>query len=125
MVLSFGLGVSVAINSIIGIPNLRQWSGILDLGEIKLTAHSMKVKFSLNYKLTPQGLPDTVSFTLDDFAQPHQEMANNAAVLLANITITLEIVTEGTKSKIPDTCMVKYMVQNGALECTVDTAHIL
>ena len=66
-----------------------------------------------------------ITFTLDDFTRPPQGMANNVVALLSNIITSLEVVKDETPSVLPAICMVKDVVKNGALQRTVDTAHLL
>ena len=58
--LSFGLGVDVAVNSIVGLPTLRQWGGTLDFNTNKFVATKLNRQFPLYYEPTKQGLPQCV-----------------------------------------------------------------
>ena len=68
--LFFGLGADVAVNSIVGLPTLRQWGGNLDFGNNVFVAPKLKCKFPLHYEPTKQGLPPTVMFDKNSFIRP-------------------------------------------------------
>ena len=70
MILSFGLGAGVAVNTIIGLPTLRQWGGSIDLGLNRLTAPALKIKFQLHYEPTKLEIPIGVEFERKDFIRP-------------------------------------------------------
>ena len=53
-VLSFGLGSDVPVNSLIGIPTLRQWGGVFDFGENKFVARSINNK--IHYDMNPRSM---------------------------------------------------------------------
>ena len=55
--LSFGLGVDVAVNYIVGLPTLRQWGRTLGFNTNKCVASKLNRQFSLHYEPTKQGLP--------------------------------------------------------------------
>ena len=59
--LSFGLSVDVAVNSIVGLPTLRQWGGTLDFNTNKFVVTKFNRQFPLHYDPTKQGLPQLVS----------------------------------------------------------------
>ena len=84
-VLSFGLGVDAAVNSLIGLPTLRQWEGVFDFGENNFVARSINTKFPLCYKPTKHGLPASAEFTDTDFNRPIQGDGENAVILLTNL----------------------------------------
>ena len=47
VVISFGLGANVAVNSIIGLPTLRQWGGLLEFCSNKFVAPAINTGFPL------------------------------------------------------------------------------
>ena len=50
--LFFDLGANVAVNSIIGLPPLRQWGGNLDFGNDTFINPNINNKFPLDYEPT-------------------------------------------------------------------------
>ena len=50
--LSFGLGSDVAVNSILGLPTLRQWGKILNFADNKFLAPKLNKQFPLHYEPT-------------------------------------------------------------------------
>ena len=84
-ILSFGLGEDVRVNSIIGIPTIRQWGGVFDFGSSTFIAKSLNTKFALQYETTAQGLPAGVSFTSRDFIRPHSNMAQLGEALVSSV----------------------------------------
>ena len=81
--LSFGLGADVTVNSIIGLPTLRQWGGVFDFSMNTFIAKSINTKFNLQYEATAQGLPLSIIFTSDDFVRPHCSKATKAISLVS------------------------------------------
>ena len=70
MILSFGLGAGVAVNTIIGLPTLQQWGRSIYFGSNMLTAPDLKIKFQLHYEPTKLGIPIGVEFERKDFIRP-------------------------------------------------------
>lgn len=70
--LSLGLGTNVSVRTIIGLPTLKQWKGVVDLVENTFTSHAFSRKFDLVFEEAEQGLPEGVQFQTSDFKRPHQ-----------------------------------------------------
>ena len=68
VILSFGLGTSVTVNSIMGIPAIKAWKCLLDFECNELIFRGIKTEFPLVYEATKQGLPSGVMFNAVDFA---------------------------------------------------------
>ena len=84
-VLSFGLGTDAAVNSLVGLPTLRQWGGVFDFGDKIFVARSLNTKFPLCYEPTKNGLPANVVFNDGDGDRPIQGAEGNTVVLLTNL----------------------------------------
>jgi hypothetical protein len=69
-ILSVALGTSVAVNTIIGIPDIIALGGILDFVNNVLTLQSGKIKFRLHGGRADTGLPENTSFDSSDFVRP-------------------------------------------------------
>ena len=68
--LSFGLGESVTVNAIIGLPTIIAWGLVVDPFTKRCYSHSMHKWFDLVFKNASTGLPANVTFTSADFVQP-------------------------------------------------------
>ena len=85
MIISFGLEAEIAVDSIIGLPTLRQWVGLLDFNTNKFIATSINKKFPLHYKTTKQGLPPSVIFNESMFTRPGNSNLTRGSALMKNI----------------------------------------
>ena len=85
VILSFGLGESVSVNSIVGIPTIKAWKTMFDFESNTLVARGIRTQFPMIYEATKQGLPSGVSFSPADFIRPMQGSTNNAIALLTNL----------------------------------------
>lgn len=92
MILSFGLGAGVAVNTIIGLPTLRQWGSSIDLGSNMLTAPALKIKFQMHYEPTKLGIPIGVEFERKDFIRPGPI---RAMALITNLDRQSTAITDG------------------------------
>ena len=89
IILSFGLKADVAVNSIIGLPTLRKWSGNLDFGNNVFVAPKFKRKFPIHYEPTTQGSPPSVIFDHGSFIRPSKRNNKTAQAFMTNVQITL------------------------------------
>ena len=62
VILSFGLGADVAVNSIIGLPTLRQWGGNLDFNKNSFVTTHIHTCFPLHYE-PEKSLPPDENYT--------------------------------------------------------------
>ena len=92
MIFPFGLGAVVAVNTIIGLPTLRQWGSSIDLGLNMLTAPALKIKFQLHYELTKLGIPIGAEFERKDFIRPGPI---RAMALITNLDRQRTAITDG------------------------------
>ena len=63
-ILSFGLGDSVAVNSLVGIPTIKAWQYLLDFEDSSMISRGLNTKFPLIFEATKHGLPPGVGFLL-------------------------------------------------------------
>ena len=68
--LSFGLGDNIPVNTIIGLPTLKQWKIVLNVDEGYATSKAFSLYFDLSFKHAATGLPPSVTFTSDQFVRP-------------------------------------------------------
>lgn len=69
-ILSFGLGDSVAVNGLIGLPTLRAWKMVIDLEAGVAYSKSMCLKWKMEFNDAARGLPEDVHFEKSDFIRP-------------------------------------------------------
>ena len=120
-VLSFGLGADAAVNSLVGLPTLRQWEGVFDFGENNFVARSLNTKFPLCYEPTKNGLPANVEFNDDDFNRPLQGAEGYVVILLTNLHNDVNfppLLTSHTKGKVKDD------MSSGTIVRTSDVSHL-
>lgn len=73
--ISFGLGDSIAVNGIIGLPTLREWKMVLDIDEGIAYSKLLNLKWPMEFIDASQGLPDGVTFSEKDFVPPNRSLA--------------------------------------------------
>ena len=69
-VISFGLGESISVNSIIGLPQLRLWQASVCFHTNCLSSTLLKTQFPLIYEPTKVGIPAGEAFHQRDFIRP-------------------------------------------------------
>ena len=89
LMISFVLGVDVAVSLIIGLPTLRIWEGLLNSYNNKLIVPAIGTQFPLLYELTKQGLTPSVEFPDGTFIRPTCGHNNVVSALLTNIDANL------------------------------------
>ena len=68
--IAFGLGKTVLVNAIIGLPTIKQWRCVMDFEKDQCIAKNLKLLFPLIYNHAAVGLPPSVKFTSDSFIRP-------------------------------------------------------
>ena len=84
VVLSFGLGASVTVNSIVGVPTIKAWKCLFDFDSHELIARGLNTKFPLVYEVTRQGLSPSVVFSDENFVRPMNGPMHTTSTLLMN-----------------------------------------
>ena len=69
-ILSIALGSSVAVNTIIGIPDIKMLGGVIDFVDNALTLKFVKIKFCLHGGHADGGLPPSITFDSSSFVHP-------------------------------------------------------
>lgn len=87
-ILSIALGSSVAVNTIIGIPDLKLLGGILDFVDNILILKSAKIKFLLHGGRADGGLPSSITFDPSSFVRPQASQPVDATHNPVMITTT-------------------------------------
>ena len=79
--IAFGLGAHVAVNSIIGLPTLRQWKADIQLSSSCLLAKELNIEFPLEFAQAVHGIPHAANFNVSDFVRPVNNHANDTTNL--------------------------------------------
>ena len=120
MLLSFGLGAGVAVNTIIGLPTLRQWGSNIDLVSDMLTAPELKKRFKLHYEPTQLGVPKGIAFDRKDFERPGPI---RATALITNLGRNSAAITDGCDYQNHE-CKVTDITDKDYLCREVDISHL-
>ena len=88
--LSFGLGASVAVNAIVGLPTIRKWKACIDIGMDVVNCKLMNLIFPIHYHSADSGLPADTQFTNNDFCRPRPVTNTGSAYVMLNDDIALE-----------------------------------
>ena len=80
LMIAFGLGESVSVNAIIGLPIFKKWKLILDVDAARVTSKLLDVYFNLTFQHAASGFPPGISFRPADFFIPARE--NNVGLTL-------------------------------------------
>ena len=78
---SFGLGESIAVNDIIGLPTIRKWRLALDVDANCASSKFLDVYFDLNFQRAASGIPTGVTFTASDSVRPPRETQSGLYVV--------------------------------------------
>ena len=97
-ILSFGLGDSVAINSLVGIPITKAWQCVLDFNNNSMIALGLNTRFPLIFEATRHGLPPGVIFLASDFVRPFQGYMQSVTALLTNFETSTTIMKDDNKA---------------------------
>ena len=89
MKLSFGLGESISVNAIIGLPTLKEWKMVMDMDSGIATSKLLRQEFPLTFKHAASGFPDGVTFVQDEFVRPLRHTPSGLALLYQASTTTL------------------------------------
>ena len=81
--LSFGLGENVSVRTIIGLPTLKAWQGVIDFVQNKFVSHTIGKRFDLMFEETQQGLPAGIKFHPNDFKRPVTTTSGNVMKIAA------------------------------------------
>jgi len=123
-ILSFGLGDSVAVNSLVGIPTIKRWQCLLDFEDNSMIARGLNTKFPFIFEATKHGLPPGVVFSPSDFVRPLQGSMQSVTALLTNLGTSATpakdaIVIDDKKGSI-----VTQTTYDGNIRRDIDVSHI-
>ena len=93
LTLSFGLGASIQVNAIIGLPTLRKWKMVLDIDGGIASSKLINCYFDLKFQHAATGFPDGIVFDPSTFVRPNKTIGTGLA-LLARTAAAKEIPSE-------------------------------
>ena len=96
MKLSFGLGESISVNAIIGLPTLKEWKLIMDMDSSCATSKLLRQEFPLTFKHAASGFPDGVAFAKEDFIRPLRHTPSGLSLLCQASTTALASLATST-----------------------------
>ena len=123
VILSFGLGDSVAVNSIVGIPTIKTWRSMFDFESNVLVARGINTKFPMIYEATKQGLPPGITFSPVDFVRPMHGSTSNAIALLTNLSEDINSKSDDKQDTSPSTTVTQ-ISGDGCIRRQVKDNHI-
>ena len=94
MKLSFGLGESISVNAIIGLPTLREWKMVLDMDTGLATSKLLNKEFILSFQHAASGFPEGVTFKKEEFVRPIRHTPSGLALLCKASSTALANITE-------------------------------
>ena len=68
--IAFGLGESISVNAIVGIPTWKSWGLTLDLVNNIASSAALHLSFPISFTNASTGLPPGIQFTSADFVRP-------------------------------------------------------
>jgi len=77
LIISFGLGSSVAVNAIIGLPTIKAWACIIDFTNDTMSSALLGLRFKLHSAPANAGLPSGVTFESTEFIRPLVAVMNS------------------------------------------------
>ena len=101
LTLSFGLGASIRVNAIIGLPTFREWKIVLNVDSKRASSKLLECYFELCFQHAAKGFPDGVTFDPATFVRPQQQ-TNTGLSLLAQAAAasSLQISTNNLEKSI-------------------------
>ena len=84
MTISFGLGESISVNAIIGLPTLKEFKMVLDVDSGIATSKLLNKDFKLSFQHAASGFPDGIVFDKADFVRPRRPTTTGLALLCAS-----------------------------------------
>ena len=81
ILLSFGLGNEVAVNSIIGKLTVKEWKGCVDFNNNIFTSEKLMLQFDMEYKVADTGLPKNGIFDSTGFIRPYTTFSAGAHIV--------------------------------------------
>ena len=123
-ILSFGLGDSVAVNSLVGIPTIKAWQCLLGFNKKLLVARGLNTQFPLIYEATKHGLPPCVVFPASDFVRPLLGSIHSVTAILTNLGNSVASVKYASAIGENKSCIVTQTMYDGNICRDIDMSHI-
>ena len=90
MTLEFGLGESISVNAIIGLPTLKEWKMVIDMDSCTATSKLLNLNFELAFQHAASGFPDGVTFKKEDFVRPQRPTSSGLALFCKTPSLTTD-----------------------------------
>ena len=97
MNISFGLGESISVNAIIGLPTLKEFKMVLDVDSGIATSKLLNKDFKLSFQHAASGFPDGIVFDKVDFLRPRRPTPTGLALLCAASSAVAILPIESSK----------------------------
>ena len=123
-ILSFGLGDSVAVNSLVGIPTIKAWQSLLDFNKNSLEARGLNTQFHLISEATKHGLPPGVVCPASYFVRPLPGSMHSVAAFLTNLGNSAALVKNARAIVENKSCIVTQTMYDGNVRRDIDVSHI-
>ena len=100
LTLSFGLGASIRVNAIIGLPTLRKWKMVLDINGGIASSKLINCYLDLKFQHAATGFPKGIALNPSTFVKPNKYTGTGLA-LLAQAAAANELPSEDNNAKNP------------------------
>ena len=100
MTLYFGLGASIRVNAIIGLPTLRKWKMVLDINGGIASSKLINCYFDSKFQHAATGFPNGMVFDPSTFVRPNKPTGTGLA-LLAQAAAANALPSEDNNAKNP------------------------
>ena len=88
VLLSFGLGETISVNAIIGLPTLRSWKMVLDIDEYQANSKTLNQYFELSYQHAATGLSSGITVSCNNVICPSRSNKIGRTIATNLVTIT-------------------------------------
>ena len=84
VILKFGIGPSIQVNAIIGLPTIIKWGLVPDVVNGVCYSYTLQRKFKLHFDSASKGLPPGINFSSADFQRPNTSTSDTSTNLCIN-----------------------------------------
>lgn len=95
-IISIGLGESISVNTIIGLPQLRSWKASVCFHTNTLASATLETEFPLIYEMTKVGVPAPAQFDAADFIRPGPI---HPQIKMSNVANSKSCITDSSKDE--------------------------
>ena len=91
LTLSFGLGESIQVNAIIGLPTIKEWKLVLDIDGKVAASKEIGIDFDLCFQHAATGFPEGIIFDPATFVRPQQVTNMGLSLLAKAAAVTFDV----------------------------------